>query len=296
MLEDHVTALEPEQRLGIRGGWKAADFDLDLLLDPSGGGTEVTFDWTLQPKSLLMKVAASLLEQDLRPSDRGGARGAQDVRGRPPGRPRRDHARSSRAGGGRPLHARPARARPARARRRGGGGRAGRAALRPRPRAPRAASARRTGSRSCSTRCVISARLSESAGARSRSATATSSRRRCESRARSVPTRCSSARTRARTRRHASGGCIARASDSASTYAYRAPNTVIPPGELAPAGGDHYRSSRPTGARGRRRRRGPCWTPLAGFVSRLVFGEAASPRSATSHWRVLARAPARRRA
>ena len=62
VLEDEVTALEPERRLGIRGGWKAADFDLDLLLDPSGGGTEVTFDWTLRPKSLLMKVAAPLLK------------------------------------------------------------------------------------------------------------------------------------------------------------------------------------------------------------------------------------------
>lgn len=60
-LADEVTALEPERRLGIRGGWKAAEFELDLLLEPRGGGTTVTFDWTLEPKSLLMRLAAPLL-------------------------------------------------------------------------------------------------------------------------------------------------------------------------------------------------------------------------------------------
>ena len=62
-LADEVTALEAERRLGIRGGWKAADFELDLLLAPSRTGTEVTFDWTLQPKSLLMRVAAPFLRR-----------------------------------------------------------------------------------------------------------------------------------------------------------------------------------------------------------------------------------------
>ena len=62
-LADEVTVLDAQRRLGIRGGWKAADFDLDLLLDPSGSGTMVTLDWTLQPKSLLMRAAAPLLKR-----------------------------------------------------------------------------------------------------------------------------------------------------------------------------------------------------------------------------------------
>jgi len=61
-LEDEVTALEPERRFGLRGGWKGADFDVDLLLEPSGAGTAFTFDWSLQPKSLLMRVAAPFLK------------------------------------------------------------------------------------------------------------------------------------------------------------------------------------------------------------------------------------------
>lgn len=65
-LEDEVTALEPERRLGMRGGWKAADFDLELLLEPSGQATTVTFDWTLQPKSLLMHAVAPLLKRNLK--------------------------------------------------------------------------------------------------------------------------------------------------------------------------------------------------------------------------------------
>jgi uncharacterized protein YndB with AHSA1/START domain len=64
-LEDEVSAIEPERRLGIRGGWKAADFELNLLLEASGSGTAVTFDWTFQPKSLLMHVAAPLLKGTL---------------------------------------------------------------------------------------------------------------------------------------------------------------------------------------------------------------------------------------
>jgi Polyketide cyclase / dehydrase and lipid transport len=43
-LADEVTALEAQRRLGIRGGWKAADFDFELLLEPHGTGTVVTFD------------------------------------------------------------------------------------------------------------------------------------------------------------------------------------------------------------------------------------------------------------
>ena len=62
-LADEVTALESERRLGMRGGWKAADFELNLVLEPSGGGTNVTFDWTFQPKSLLMRTLAPLLRR-----------------------------------------------------------------------------------------------------------------------------------------------------------------------------------------------------------------------------------------
>jgi uncharacterized protein YndB with AHSA1/START domain len=62
-IEDEVTAFEPNRRLGIHGGWKSADFDFDLLLEPSGTGTAVTFDWTFLPKSLLMKVAAPFLRR-----------------------------------------------------------------------------------------------------------------------------------------------------------------------------------------------------------------------------------------
>jgi carbon monoxide dehydrogenase subunit G len=63
VLDDVVTALEPERHFGITGGWKAADFDLDLLLEPTeDGGTVVTFDWPLRPKSALLKLAAPLLK------------------------------------------------------------------------------------------------------------------------------------------------------------------------------------------------------------------------------------------
>lgn len=64
VLDDVVTALEPGGHFGITGGWKAADFDLDLRLEPIGdGATRVTFDWPLRPKSLLMKVAAPFLRR-----------------------------------------------------------------------------------------------------------------------------------------------------------------------------------------------------------------------------------------
>ncbi|HEU6445579.1 MAG TPA: SRPBCC family protein [Gaiellaceae bacterium] len=61
VLADEVIALDPEQRLAIRGGWPAATFELDILLEPRGHATAVTFDWTLQPKSLLMRAAAPFL-------------------------------------------------------------------------------------------------------------------------------------------------------------------------------------------------------------------------------------------
>jgi hypothetical protein len=61
VLADEVSAFELERRLGIRGGWRAATFALDILLELRGQATGVTFDWTLQPKSLLMRLAAPFL-------------------------------------------------------------------------------------------------------------------------------------------------------------------------------------------------------------------------------------------
>ena len=69
-LDDEVTALEPERRLAIRGGWKAADFDLDMLLDPRGQSTSVTFDWSLHPKTLTMRLVAPFLRGTMRRSTR----------------------------------------------------------------------------------------------------------------------------------------------------------------------------------------------------------------------------------
>jgi carbon monoxide dehydrogenase subunit G len=64
VLDDVVTAFEPLSHFGITGGWKAADFDLDLRLTGNGdGSTTVTFDWPLRPKSLLMKVATPFLKR-----------------------------------------------------------------------------------------------------------------------------------------------------------------------------------------------------------------------------------------
>jgi carbon monoxide dehydrogenase subunit G len=63
VLDDVVTALEPSSHFGITGGWKAADFDLDLRLEPVGDrATRVLFDWPLRPKSFLMKVATPFLK------------------------------------------------------------------------------------------------------------------------------------------------------------------------------------------------------------------------------------------
>lgn len=65
-IEDVVTALEPNRRLGMRGGWKAADFELELLLEPANGSTRVAFDWTFDPRSLLVRLATPLLGRALR--------------------------------------------------------------------------------------------------------------------------------------------------------------------------------------------------------------------------------------
>jgi carbon monoxide dehydrogenase subunit G len=70
VLDDVVTALEPPRRLAISGGWSAADFDLELLLEPDGDGTLVTMDWPLRPKSLLMRVAAPFLGGTMRKATR----------------------------------------------------------------------------------------------------------------------------------------------------------------------------------------------------------------------------------
>lgn len=62
-IDDVVTAFEPSHRLAVKGGWEAADFELDFLLEPEGdGATLVTMDWPLYPKSLLMKLAAPFLK------------------------------------------------------------------------------------------------------------------------------------------------------------------------------------------------------------------------------------------
>ncbi len=61
VIDDVVTAFEPPQRLGIRGGWKAADFEVDFRLEPDGDGTNATMDWPLYPKSFLLKIAAPFM-------------------------------------------------------------------------------------------------------------------------------------------------------------------------------------------------------------------------------------------
>lgn len=61
VIDDVVTAFDPPRRLGIRGEWKAADFEMDLLLEPVGEGTKVTMDWPLHPKSFLLKLAAPFM-------------------------------------------------------------------------------------------------------------------------------------------------------------------------------------------------------------------------------------------
>jgi len=69
-LEDVVMALEPPRRFAVRGGWDAAEFDLEVLLEPDGEGTRVTMDWPLRPKSLLLKLAAPFLGGEMRRATR----------------------------------------------------------------------------------------------------------------------------------------------------------------------------------------------------------------------------------
>jgi len=67
VLDDVVTAFDPPRHFGIRGGWKAADFELDLTLEPThDGATLVTFDWPLHPKSLLLRIASPFLKVPMR--------------------------------------------------------------------------------------------------------------------------------------------------------------------------------------------------------------------------------------
>lgn len=61
-LEDVVTALEPPRRLALRGGWSAADFEVEFLLEPEGDGTRVAMDWPLRPRSLPLRLAAPFLK------------------------------------------------------------------------------------------------------------------------------------------------------------------------------------------------------------------------------------------
>lgn len=70
VIDDVVTAFDPPRRLGVTGGWKAAEFDLDLLLEPVADGTTVTMDWPLRPKSLLLRLAAPFLGGAMRKATR----------------------------------------------------------------------------------------------------------------------------------------------------------------------------------------------------------------------------------
>jgi hypothetical protein len=65
-LDDVVTALEPKQRLGLHGSWPAAEFDLELRLAAVPGGTSVTMDWPLYPRSLLLRVVVPFLGRPMR--------------------------------------------------------------------------------------------------------------------------------------------------------------------------------------------------------------------------------------
>lgn len=70
VLDDVVTALDAPRRLGLRGGWKAADFELELHLEPVARGTKVTMDWPFYPKSFLVKLAAPFLGGAMRRATR----------------------------------------------------------------------------------------------------------------------------------------------------------------------------------------------------------------------------------
>lgn len=69
-IDDVVTALDPPHRFALRGAWDAAEFELDLLLAPDGESTQVTMDWPLHPKSLLLRIAAPLLGGTMRRATR----------------------------------------------------------------------------------------------------------------------------------------------------------------------------------------------------------------------------------
>ncbi len=68
VLDDVVTALDAERLFALRGEWSAAEFELELRLEPVPAGTRVTFDWPLRPRSLLLKVAAPFLGRTMRRS------------------------------------------------------------------------------------------------------------------------------------------------------------------------------------------------------------------------------------
>ena len=70
VIDDVVTSFEEPRRFGIHGGWDAAEFDMDLVLEPVAEGTEVTMDWPLRPKSLLLKLAAPFLGGSMRKATR----------------------------------------------------------------------------------------------------------------------------------------------------------------------------------------------------------------------------------
>ena len=70
VLDDIVTALDAPRRLGLRGGWKAADFELELHLEPVARGTMVTMDWPFYPKSFLVRLAAPFLGGAMRRATR----------------------------------------------------------------------------------------------------------------------------------------------------------------------------------------------------------------------------------
>jgi carbon monoxide dehydrogenase subunit G len=66
VIDDVVTLFEPGRRLGLRGGWKAADFEVDFRLETVTEGTQVTMDWPLYPKSFLLKIAAPFMAGAMR--------------------------------------------------------------------------------------------------------------------------------------------------------------------------------------------------------------------------------------
>lgn len=70
VIDDVVTALDAPRRLAMRGGWKAADFEVDLTLEPVGGATQVTMDWPFYPKSFLVKLATPSMGSAMRKSTR----------------------------------------------------------------------------------------------------------------------------------------------------------------------------------------------------------------------------------